>query len=116
VQQPAIGACEQVWVDWLQVSVVHGLLSLQSASVRQQPGIAVWMHWPVLGSHVSVVQTLLSLQSLGEPVQTPAWQVSFTVHGLPSLQAVPSATLLVHVPVPGLHALHWGHETVTSPS
>lgn len=45
----------------LQVSVVHGSLSLQSALVVQQPTTAVWLQ--AFSVHVSVVQALLSLQS-----------------------------------------------------
>jgi hypothetical protein len=51
------------------------------------------------------------------PVQTPAWQTSFTVHMLPSLHAVPSALFgFVQTPVLGLHvpgALNLTHLTQT---
>jgi hypothetical protein len=41
VTQPVIGVKTHVFVVWLQVSVVHGLLSLHCASVVQQPGMSV---------------------------------------------------------------------------
>src|ERR1700722_5495414 len=45
------------------------------------------------------------------PVQVPLWQLSDWVHALPSLQAVPFATVgLEQAPVLGLHApatWHW---------
>jgi hypothetical protein len=44
-----------VFVVVLQVSVVHELLSLQSAFATQHPGIAVLLHVPVVTSHVSTV-------------------------------------------------------------
>ena len=39
--QPGIGVYTHVLLVWLQVSVVHGLLSLHCAFVVQQPAIAV---------------------------------------------------------------------------
>jgi len=41
-------------------------------------------------SQVSVVQTMLSLQVLGVPTQTPLEHTSFSVQALRSVQAVPS--------------------------
>jgi hypothetical protein len=82
----------QVWVPRLHVAIVHRLGAVQSASSSQHPGIGgpthcplavqasgpVQTRWssqaapvlgtfwqPVAGSHESVVQTLLSLQSTG---------------------------------------------------
>lgn len=64
-------------VAGLQVSVVHGLLSLQV--------IETCVH-PVAGLHESVVQALLSLQLVAVPPwHVPPEQTSFLVHALPSL-------------------------------
>ena len=82
----------------------------QSPAVEQatHPAICVWTHWPVVGSQLSVVHALLSLQSFGGPgVQTPAWQVSFTVQGLPSSHPVPFfAGSAKQVPVAESHFWH----------
>jgi hypothetical protein len=78
----------------LQLSVVQGLLSLQSAGVVQetQPAIGVCVH-PVTGLQLSVVQALPSSQLRADPgVQTPIWQVSLPLQTLPSLHDVPFAT------------------------
>jgi hypothetical protein len=74
----------------VQVSTVHGSLSLQSAStLHSQPGIGVCVQ-PVAGSHPSLVQALLSLQSSGVPgVHTPAWQISVPLQRSASGQGVP---------------------------
>jgi len=116
----------------LQVSVVQGLLSLQfrgvpgwhtpawqvSAPLHWLPSeqlvpfaTGVWVH--VLALQASVVQGFPSLQSaavmhctqlgMGCPVQVPFRQASMFVQGLPSEQAVPSATgLCEQPPVAGL--------------
>jgi hypothetical protein len=66
----------------------------------------------VEGAHVSVVQTLPSLQFNGTPTHVPALQVSLMVQRLPSLQGVPlsgvkTQPLAVHVSlVQGLLSLH----------
>jgi hypothetical protein len=44
---------------------------------------------PVEGLHVSVVQSLPSLQFRGVPTQMPSWQVSAVVQAVPSLHAGP---------------------------
>ena len=61
---------------------------------------AAWTH-PLLGLHESSVHWLPSLQSAGPPlVHDPATHVSFVVHGLPSLQVLPSGfTGFEQVPV-----------------
>jgi hypothetical protein len=62
LQAAGFGVCTH-WLLALQVSVVHWLLSLQSAGATQQPGAAVCTH-AQLALQVSVVQAMLSLQSL----------------------------------------------------
>jgi hypothetical protein len=98
-----------VWtqpVDGLQLSSVHGLPSsqlsvpvpgLQTPAPQVSPVVQafpssqgfvlfVYTH-PVAGLQLSVVQTLLSLQTTGAPGwQTPPPQVSPNVHAFPSLQ------------------------------
>jgi hypothetical protein len=105
-----------------QVSVVQGLLSLQS---RPPPGAhtPAWqsssplqalpsghgvpfgtaVFWqPVAGTQVSVVHTLASLQLGGVPAaQAPAWQVSAPLHRSPSLHGVPLTTAVFWQPVAG---------------
>jgi len=62
--------------------------TVQAFESLQGAVLSVHAHAPVDALQVSVVQTLLSLQSLGVPArQVPAEQTSFTVHGLPSSQA-----------------------------
>src|SRR5262249_52872154 len=41
---------------------------------------------PITGSHVSIVHTSSSLQTIGAPLQAPAEQASFSVQELPSSQ------------------------------
>jgi hypothetical protein len=87
-----------------QVSAVHGLRSLQSALTVQlwQPGIGVFWH-PVTALQVSVVQALPSLQLGAVPgVQMPTWQVSRPLQTVPSLQDVPSATVVFWQPLTAL--------------
>src|SRR5579871_946482 len=68
-----------------KVSTVQALPSLQSASVMQQPGCAVWTHCPSWASQRSVVQALWSLQSSGPPsVHVPLWQVCIATQTLAS--------------------------------
>ncbi len=47
-----------------------------------------------LASQASLVQVLLSLQTLATPVQAPDLQASLLVHALPSLQRLPSLRLV----------------------
>jgi hypothetical protein len=103
--QPLIG---------LQESVVHTLESLQlravpavqaplwqvsaplqtSPSAHDVPLATAVFTQPEAGLQESVVQTLPSLQLGGVPaVQVPLWQVSAPLQALPSLQAVPLATV-----------------------
>jgi hypothetical protein len=53
-------------------------------------------HVPVAGSHVPASwHGLSAAHTTGlAPVQVPCWHVSVRVHGLPSLQAVPSLALV----------------------
>jgi hypothetical protein len=104
----------------VQVSVVHGLLSLHTIPTplhtppRQTSPIVhglpssqglmllTWTH-PLAGLQLSVVQTLLSLQS---SVPVPGWQLpplqaSPVVHALPSSQ--PAVLSVCTQPVAGLH-------------
>lgn len=75
------------------LSVVQTSLSVQSAVTVQvpgvQPGMAVWVHAPVV-PQASAVQALLSSQFTGAPPQTFAVQTSPVVQALPSSQVVPS--------------------------
>jgi hypothetical protein len=58
---------------------------------------------PVMGSQLSAVQTLLSLQLRAVPgVQTPDWQVSAPLQILPSEHAVPLVTATFWQPVAAL--------------
>lgn len=96
----------------LQVSTVHGLLSVQliavppwhlpplhwSLSVHASPSSqtcplapGAWAHWPVPGEHASTVHGFLSSQVLVVPTQSPARHASAVVQLLASLQADPSA-------------------------
>lgn len=101
-----------VWVQtpFWHVSIVHGLPS----EVHPVPfGLGWTWQMPVLGLQTLTVQ--------GFPVgghvvsvpgwQVPFWQVSPTVHRLPSSQGVPFATAL-HVPVAGSQTWHCGQVTV----
>jgi len=105
----------------LQLSAVQGSPSTQfsagpptqfpasqvSAMVQRSPSLQGWvlkLSWqPSTGSHHSVVQGELSLQSrVPVPTQAPFRQVSVGVQALPSSQ-VPVVAACVH-PVAGLHA------------
>ncbi len=93
--------------------VVHASLSSQACP----PGLATWVHRPLVGSQPSAVQTLPSPQSRGAPaLQTPLLQASLTVHRLPSSQGPDSTTVNAQLPLlgsqpsvvqglPSLHAL-----------
>ncbi len=85
----------------LSVPVVVHLPVLQASPVLQAlpslqvvPSVAFAWAQPTLGSQVSVVQGFPSSQ-LGPapPLHVPLAQASLSVHALPSLQVVPSATL-----------------------
>src|SRR5215468_94231 len=96
-----------------QLSVVHGLLSLQlsavpavqvpawqvsaplqaSPSEHAVPSVTAGCSQPFTASQVSVVHGLLSLQLSGVPgAQVPASQVSAPLQTSPSEHAVPSGT------------------------
>ena len=100
----------------LQVSSVQGLPSLQSGGVPPahapaeqtsfvvqalpslQDAVLFAKTHPTIVSQASSVQGLLSLQVAGPPlVHAPAWQVSPTVHALPSSQG----------PETGIPPWHW---------
>ncbi len=114
----------QTPVAVVQVSVVQALLSLQTLAVpphlpavqasllvqalpsSQLPpsATAVYTHAPLVALQLSVVQALLSLQTLAVPPQTPVLQASALVHALPSLQVAPSVKLVwLHTPLVALH-------------
>ncbi len=95
----------------LQLSAVHGLLSLQvmrlvaeqAPAVHVSPDVhglpssqgrlAATKTQPLAGSQTSTVHGLLSLQVWAVPaLQVPALQVSFWVQALPSLQAAVDST------------------------
>jgi hypothetical protein len=75
------------------------------------PGVIVYVIAPVVALHEPTVQTGPLLTFTGAPAQLPAVHTSPVVHGFPSLQVVPSATVgFEHVPVLGLHVpapWHW---------
>lgn len=76
--------------------MVHGFPSSHWLTLLQgvQAEIGAWAH-PEVGPQVSVVQALASSQlSDGPALQLPAWHVSAPLHWLPSLHAVPLATVL----------------------
>jgi hypothetical protein len=84
----------------VHTSLVQGLPSAQSKPVAQgwQPGMGVWMQ-PVMGSQVSTVQPLVSLQLSAAPaVQVPPWQVSFPLQTVPSVHEVPFNTGVLEQP------------------
>src|SRR6266511_3946482 len=57
---------------------------------------------PVAELHESIVQTLLSLQTIAVPAQVPVEQTSFTVQALPSLQGN-ALYVWIQLPVAGSH-------------
>jgi hypothetical protein len=73
---------------------VQGLLSSQLVP----SGAAGFEHMPVVASQVpGLWQESVAAQVTGLPTQEPAWQLSCCVHGLLSLQLVPSGALgLLH--------------------
>ncbi len=81
----------------MQLSVVHGLLSLQSLAWVQlppQPTIGAWLHWPVPALQASCEQASWSSQSAAAPSHTPAVHESLSVQGLPSAQGAASASVV----------------------
>jgi hypothetical protein len=107
-------------IDGLHVSVVQTLLSLQTTGVPawhvppphtsplvqafpSSQGAELFVNTqPVAGLQLSLVQTLLSLQTTGVPAwQVPPPQVSPVVHAFPSSQA--AALFVWTQPVAGLH-------------
>jgi hypothetical protein len=77
-------------------------------SLQEVPlGTAACWH-PEAGTHVSVLQGLLSAQSRVVPgVQEPAWQVSVPLHRFVSLHEVPFATaVFVHAPAAHASVVH----------
>jgi hypothetical protein len=117
--------CAHAPVCGLQLSVVHGLPSLQltGAPAAQRPAWQVsaplqalpsehevpsasgaCAHVPVAGLQLSAVHTLPSSQLSGVPAaHTPFWQVSAPLQALPSEHEVPLPTAAcTHAPVCGL--------------
>jgi hypothetical protein len=99
-------------------TVVQALPSLQAV-----PSAATGLEQsPVALAHTPTTwQASRALQTTGAPLlQTPARQVSASVHGLPSLQAVPSATAgLEHWPVAWSQApaeWHWSAAGQVTPT
>jgi hypothetical protein len=88
---------------------VHALPSLQPVPFAR----AGFEHAPVPGSHEPAAwHWSLAAQETGlAAVHVPAWQLSPSVHALPSLQPVPFASAgFEHAPVLGSHepaAWHW---------
>jgi isopentenyl diphosphate isomerase/L-lactate dehydrogenase-like FMN-dependent dehydrogenase len=72
---------------------------VESQAFPQVVGSGELLQVPSVVLQVSVVQTLLSLQFLGVPLQTPVTQTSFTVQGLLSLHAPPVVAVNLHTPV-----------------
>ncbi|MBM4345590.1 MAG: inorganic phosphate transporter [Deltaproteobacteria bacterium] len=72
-----------------------------TASLQAVPSLTLAApQLPVLASQLSVVQALLSLQTLAVPaLQLPVAQVSVLVHKLPSSQGVPLSAVLTHLPL-----------------
>ncbi len=122
---PTTATLIQLPVPVSQVSPVQGLLSSQFLvvplhtpfwhaspvvqalpSLQELPFATVgYAQLPVSASHPSVVQGLLSLQTLAVPAQVPSLHASPVVHARPSLQPVPSTTLTdLQLPVPTSHA------------
>jgi hypothetical protein len=115
-------------VDVLQVSVVQAFESLQLSgvplvqvplwqvsaplqtlpSLHDAPFATGVCTQPVLGLHVSMVQTFESLQLSGVPaVQVPLWQVSVPLHTVLSAHAVPLTTgVNTHVPAGQVSVVH----------
>jgi hypothetical protein len=107
----------------LQLSVVQSLVSLQTIgspmqlpaplqesdwvqrleSLHEVPEGALLVVQPVAGLQLSVVQSLVSLQTIGSPMQLPApLQESDWVQRLESLHEVPAGVLVAVQPVAGL--------------
>jgi hypothetical protein len=88
----------------VQLSVVHGLLSLQSAATLHALQPAMGVCWqPLTELQESVVQAFPSLQLSAVPAaHVPFWQVSAPLQTLLSEHAVPFRTAVVVQPKAGL--------------
>src|SRR5262249_29228292 len=85
--------------------VVQASASAQSASISQQPVRPSWRQRLSFSTHPSVVQGFPSSQTaVVGAAHLPAVQVSSPLQKVPSLQLVPSATLVWTQPTPGTHA------------
>src|SRR5262249_39309135 len=86
-----LARCVCLQVPSSQMSSVHRLPSLQFVGTQGlQPWIDVWTQ-PLVGLHVSVVQLSSSSQlSVVPDWQTPLWQASAPLQGLPSPHELPS--------------------------
>jgi hypothetical protein len=80
------------------ISAIPGAV-VESHALLQVAGSAELLQEPFAVLQTSVVQTLLSPQFLGAPLQMPVTQTSFTVQGLLSLHAAPEAAVNLHAPV-----------------
>jgi hypothetical protein len=81
--------------------VLHALPSSHEAP-STLPGFE---QTPVCGLQVPTAWHVSSAaHTVAAPVQTPAWQLSFAVHALPSLHAVPSGLASAAQPITGSHA------------
>jgi hypothetical protein len=99
-------------LESLQLSAVPGVhapfwqvsLPLQTLpSVHELPLATLLLWQPAIGSQLSAVHGLPSLQLRAVPVvQVPAWQVSAPLHTLPSAHDVPLVTLACWQPSAGV--------------
>ena len=129
VVQLALQVCRfwnwQVPLPVLQLSSVHGLLSLHTTAepvhlplaqtspvVQALPSVqaavlAVITQPPVLASQASLVHGLLSLHTvILAPWHTPFAQASPQVQAMPSLQVVPVSLVTTHAPVAQTSLVH----------
>jgi hypothetical protein len=88
---------------WQVSAPLHTVASAHAVPL----GRAVVKH-PMIGSQLSVVQVLPSLQTGGVPaVQEPLWQVSSPLQRLPSAQDTPLASVgLLHTPAVQMSLVH----------
>lgn len=85
---------------WHESTWVHALPSLQDVPLAATG----FVHAPLAGLHTPAAWhwSLAAQITLPDAVQTPAWQLSPSVHALPSLHDVPfAATGFEHAPVAG---------------
>ena len=91
------------WPAAQVVSTVQGSLSSHTGA----PGVGTFAQAPVLGSQLSAVQALASLQVVAAPLwHTPAAHTLPWVHGLPSSHSTASVTAANTQPRPGSHTAY----------